>query len=214
VDKAGVTSIAVIGMACRLPGNIDSPERLWDALLRGDDLVTEIPPDRWDADEYNDPQPGGGRAHSGDDGRLADRCVRGLDARRLPTAGRRCARRGGAIWLYRQQLQPWRPGGSLTRGVHGPAQTVDTACSSGLTAVHLACHSLIDGESDLALAGGAAVIRGPAANQDGRTVNIATPSVTAQTAVYRAVAAAGVDASSIGMVEAHGPGTPVGDPHP
>jgi acyl transferase domain-containing protein len=61
---------------------------------------------------------------------------------------------------------------------------VDTACSSGLTAVHLACHSLIDGESDLALAGGAAVIRGPAANQDGRTVNIATPSVTAQTAVY------------------------------
>jgi polyketide synthase 5 len=99
-------------------------------------------------------------------------------------------------------------------GVHGPALTVDTACSSGLTAVHLACHSLIDGESDLALAGGAAVIRGPAANQDGRTVNIATPSVTAQTAVYRAVAAAGVDASSIGMVEAHGPGTPVGDPHP
>jgi polyketide synthase 5 len=80
---------------------------------------------------------------------------------------------------------PWRPGGSLTRwGSTVPQLTVDTACSSGLTAVHLACHSLIDGESDLALAGGAAVIRGPAANQDGRTVNIATPSVTAQTAVY------------------------------
>ena len=58
-----------------------------------------------------------------------------------------------------------------------------------------------------------AVIRGTAANQDGHTVNIATPSVTAQTAVYRAaLAAAGVDARSIGMVEAHGPGTPVGDP--
>ena len=41
---AQVTPIAVIGMACRLPGGIDSPELLWDALVRGDDLVTEIPP--------------------------------------------------------------------------------------------------------------------------------------------------------------------------
>ena len=58
-----------------------------------------------------------------------------------------------------------------------------------------------------------AVIRGTAVNQDGATVNISTPSVTAQTAVYRAaLAAANVDADSIGMVEAHGPGTPVGDP--
>ena len=46
-------------------------------------------------------------------------------------------------------------------GVHGPALTVDTACSSGLTAVHLACRSLIDGESDLALAGGASVTLDP-----------------------------------------------------
>lgn len=27
-------------------------------MLRGDDLVTEIPPDRWDADDYYDPEPG------------------------------------------------------------------------------------------------------------------------------------------------------------
>ncbi len=58
-----------------------------------------------------------------------------------------------------------------------------------------------------------AVVRGTAANQDGHTVNIATPSRTAQVAVYRAaLAAAGVDARTVGMVEAHGPGTPVGDP--
>ncbi len=42
---------------CRLPGHTDSPDRLWEALLRGDDLVTEIPADRWD-DEYRaDPNP-------------------------------------------------------------------------------------------------------------------------------------------------------------
>lgn len=45
-------------MACRLPGGIDSPELLWKALLRGDDLITEVPPDRWDCDEFYDPQPG------------------------------------------------------------------------------------------------------------------------------------------------------------
>ncbi|RFZ32131.1 Phthioceranic/hydroxyphthioceranic acid synthase [Mycobacterium marinum] len=53
-----MTPVAVIGMACRLPGGIGSPEELWEALLRGDDLVTEIPADRWDADEYYDPEPG------------------------------------------------------------------------------------------------------------------------------------------------------------
>ncbi len=45
-------------MSCRLPGGIDSPEKLWEALLRGDDLVTEIPAERWDVDEYYDPERG------------------------------------------------------------------------------------------------------------------------------------------------------------
>ena len=58
MNKTPATPIAIIGMACRLPGGIDSPEQLWEALLRGDDLVTEIPADRWDADEYYDPEPG------------------------------------------------------------------------------------------------------------------------------------------------------------
>jgi acyl transferase domain-containing protein len=38
--------------------------------------------------------------------------------------------------------------------LHGPNLVVDTACSSSLTAVHLAVRSLIDGESELAIAGG------------------------------------------------------------
>src|SRR3954464_2581296 len=58
VGRQPVTAVAVIGMSCRLPGGIDSPELLWEALLRGDDLITEIPPDRWDVDEHYDPEPG------------------------------------------------------------------------------------------------------------------------------------------------------------
>ena len=39
------------------------PEQLWEALLAGADLVTEVPADRWDADEYYDPERGGSGPH-------------------------------------------------------------------------------------------------------------------------------------------------------
>ena len=58
MGDALVTPVAVIGMGCRLPGGINSPDKLWEALERGDDLVTEIPADRWDVDEFYDPEPG------------------------------------------------------------------------------------------------------------------------------------------------------------
>ncbi|MDG9667724.1 SDR family NAD(P)-dependent oxidoreductase [Hahella sp. CR1] len=42
-------------------------------------------------------------------------------------------------------------------GLTGPAVGVQTACSTSLMAVHLACQSLLAGDCDLALAGGASV---------------------------------------------------------
>ena len=43
---------------------------------------------------------------------------------------------------------------SYTCGFNGPSLAVDTMCSSSLTAIHLACQSLVRGEARVALAGG------------------------------------------------------------
>ena len=47
--------IAVVGMACRLPGDADTPARFWQLLHDGVDAVREVPRDRWNAAGWYDP---------------------------------------------------------------------------------------------------------------------------------------------------------------
>lgn len=49
--------IAIVGMACRLPGGADTPERFWELLRSGTDATSEVPRDRWDVDAIYDPDP-------------------------------------------------------------------------------------------------------------------------------------------------------------
>jgi asperthecin polyketide synthase len=49
------SKLAVVGMACRMPGGADTPERFWELLKNGNDTLTVVPPDRFDVDAHFDP---------------------------------------------------------------------------------------------------------------------------------------------------------------
>ncbi len=316
--------IAVLGIGCRFPGGVATPEALWALVRDGVNAVTDIPAGRFDADALFDPDPeapGAMYVRRGgflEDVNLFDADFFGIaprEARRMDPQHRlllevawealedgglvpeRLAGAAAGVFVgisshdyadlatgpgRRHLIDAYaNAGGALSMAANrisyhldlrGPSIAVDTACSSGLTAVHLACHSLARGESEVAIAGGAnvilapepiigfckagmlsadgrsmpfdarangyargegagalvlktlrraledgdpvrAVIRGTAANQDGRTAGISVPSPGAQTALIRAaLRVAGMTPADVGYVEAHGTGTPVGDP--
>lgn len=57
LERAKTEPIAIIGMGCRFPGQADSIAAYWQMLRDGVHAVREVPPERWDADAFYDPNP-------------------------------------------------------------------------------------------------------------------------------------------------------------
>lgn len=70
--------IAIVGMACRFPGDADTPEAFWRNLSAGRDAMGPVPADRWDNAALFDPERGvPGRLYTREAGFLRD--VQGFD---------------------------------------------------------------------------------------------------------------------------------------
>ncbi|MEM7032085.1 MAG: SDR family NAD(P)-dependent oxidoreductase [Chloroflexota bacterium] len=206
--------VAIIGMACRFPGGVNSPDDFFDLIVNKTDAIVEVPADRWNHKRFfhsDEKKPGKTYAKFGgflqEDIYAFDPLFFGISPREaevldpqqryllqvsyeaLEDAGLRLedlreSNTGvfvGGFTLDNKLTQLNQLSREVTDsytaasasmavlanrvsyifGFQGPSIAVDTACSSSLVATHLACQSILSGESEMAIAGGVNIMTRP-----------------------------------------------------
>ncbi|KAL3465725.1 hypothetical protein BJX64DRAFT_285328 [Aspergillus heterothallicus] len=72
--------IAIIGLACRLPGGADTPEKLWDLVASGRQCWSEIPASRYNQHAFHHPDPDARATHNARGGHFLDGEIAAFDA--------------------------------------------------------------------------------------------------------------------------------------
>lgn len=57
IEAAQTEAIAVVGIGCRFPGQVENPADFWRLLQTGQDAITEVPADRWSNDIFYNADP-------------------------------------------------------------------------------------------------------------------------------------------------------------
>lgn len=72
--------IAIVGMSCRFPGNVSTPDEFWELLARSRTGFSAIPPSRFSANRFVHPNPGKGGTTNAHGGNFLTHDLKAFDA--------------------------------------------------------------------------------------------------------------------------------------